>query len=104
MRRTDPHPAPARTPLRRVLIIEDDEDAGRDLRQLLRKEPGLDAEAVSDPELALRKLEEGGFSVVITDLRMPEVDGLEVIRRIQQRRLPVTVIVLTAFGGIDDAV
>jgi two-component system response regulator AtoC len=100
MRKTPPNSAPTR----RVLIIEDDPEAGNDLRKLLRHEPGLDAEAVSDPELALRRLEDGGFSIVITDLRMPDVDGLEVIRRIQQRRLPVTVIVLTAFGGIDEAV
>jgi two-component system, NtrC family, response regulator AtoC len=100
MRKSPPESPPAR----RVLIIEDDQEAGNDLRRLLRREPGLDAEAVSDPELALRRLEDGGFSIVITDLRMPDIDGLEVIRRIQQRRLPVTVIVLTAFGGIDEAV
>jgi DNA-binding NtrC family response regulator len=100
MRKSPPESLTAR----RVLIIEDDPEAGHDLRRLLRREPGIDAEAVSDPELALRRLEDGGFNVVITDLRMPDVDGLEVIRRIQQRRLPVTVIVLTAFGGIDEAV
>jgi DNA-binding NtrC family response regulator len=89
---------------RRVLIIEDDELAGKDLASLLRHEPGLEVEVMSDPEAAWRKLEEERFSVVLTDLRMPDVDGFELVRRIQDRRLPVTVIVMTAFGGVDEAV
>jgi DNA-binding NtrC family response regulator len=92
------------TALRRVLIIEDDEEAGHDLETLLRKEPNLEATAVANPVQALELLEQESFNIVITDLRMPDVDGLEVIRRVQGRRLPATVIVLTAYGGIDEAV
>src|SRR5262245_34536817 len=89
---------------RRVLIVEDDEMAAQDLEGLLSREPGLEATAVTDPLVAWRRLEQEPFSVVITDLRMPEMDGFEFIRRIQERRLPVTVIVMTAYGGVDEEV
>ncbi len=89
---------------RRVLIIEDDEQAGRDLAALLGHEAGLEVSVMTDPEAAWRRLEEERFNVVLTDLCMPGMDGFELIRRVQERRLPVTVIVMTAYGGVDEAV
>src|SRR5204863_2152051 len=55
-------------------------------------------------EQALRALLEDNYSIVITDLRMPKVDGMQLIKEVQQRGLPVTVIVTTGYGSIDEAV
>ncbi len=91
-------------PARRVLIVEDNEPARRQLQQLLQTDPQLHVDSAGDGEQALRLLAEHGYSIVITDLRMPRLDGMELIKAIQEQRLPVTVIVTTGHGSIDGAV
>jgi DNA-binding NtrC family response regulator len=99
---TDP-PAIIARPTR-VLVVEDDELARKQLTRLLQADTQLVVDAVADAKKALAALDEHSYSLVLTDLRMPGSDGLELIRDIQLRRLPVTVIVMTAFGSIDEAV
>jgi DNA-binding NtrC family response regulator len=89
---------------RRVLIVDDDEEAARDLQRLLRDEPGIEVTAITEPALALETLGAESYSVVLTDLRMPGIDGMEIVRQVQQRRLLATVIVMTGYGGIEEAV
>ena len=95
------------TPLHRptrILVVEDNDLARKQLQQLLQALPNFDVDAVADGAKALRHLEEQTYSLVLTDLRLPGFDGMELIRTVQQRRWPTTVIVMTAFGSIDDAV
>jgi DNA-binding NtrC family response regulator len=89
---------------RRILIVEDDALASRHLRQLMPADGLFQVEAVQDGAQALAKLEEQPFSLVITDLRMPHLDGMELIQAIQDRHLPVTVIVTTGEGSVEEAV
>src|SRR5262245_27867481 len=91
-------------PPRHILVVEDNELARRQLQQLLQTDPQLRVETTGDGEDALHKLAERDYSIVITDLRMPRCDGMDLIREVQQRRLPVTVIVTTGHGSIGDAV
>jgi DNA-binding NtrC family response regulator len=95
---------PESTPRRRILIVEDNEAAGRKLQELLREVPHVEVECTTSAEHALETLIDQNHSIVITDLRMPGLDGMDLIREVQQRRLPVTVIVTTGHGSIDDAV
>src|SRR5262249_24488495 len=53
---------------------------------------------------ALEALVESNYSLVLTDLKMPGVDGMQLIEEVQKRRLPVTVIVTTGHGSIEEAV
>jgi DNA-binding NtrC family response regulator len=99
----EPRPTEPEKP-RRVLIVDDDAEAARDLQRLLRGEPGLDVAAVTDPAAALETLAAAPYSVVLTDLRMPGMDGLELVREVQRRRLLATVIVMTGYGGVEEAV
>jgi DNA-binding NtrC family response regulator len=94
---------PGRLP-RRILIVDDNNLAGRELAQWLSDGPDLKVDSVTDGSQALKKLEENHYSVVITDLRMPHLDGMELIQEVQKRRLPVTIIVITGHGSIDEAV
>src|SRR5438093_872730 len=89
---------------RRLLIVEDNEVARRQLQQLLQTDLQLQVDVTGDGQKALQDLTEHSYSIVITDLRMPRLDGMELIREVQQRRLPVTVIVTTGHGSIDEAV
>jgi DNA-binding NtrC family response regulator len=89
---------------RRILIVEDNEVARRQLQQLLQSDLNLQVDATGDGHKALQDLAEHNYSIVVTDLRMPRLDGMELIREVQQRRLPVTIIVTTGHGSIDEAV
>jgi DNA-binding NtrC family response regulator len=89
---------------RRILIVEDNEVARRQLQQLLQSDLSLQVDVTGDGHKALQDLGEHNYSIVITDLRMPRLDGMELIREVQQRRLPVTIIVTTGHGSIDEAV
>ena len=99
-----PVPNEAESVPRRILIVEDNEVARRQLQQLLQSDLKLQVDATGDGQKALQDLTEHNYSIVITDLRMPRLDGMELIREVQQRRLPVTIIVTTGHGSIDEAV
>src|SRR5438067_13224458 len=88
---------------RRILIVEDNEAAGRQLQKCLQLDADLEVDVTNNGEKAIHLLTEHNYSMVITDLRMPRMDGLELIKQVQARGLPVTVIVTTGHGSIDDA-
>ncbi len=82
----------------RVLLVDDDEAACRLLAEVLEREGYRITSALSVDE-ALAKLErEGPFDAVLTDLRMPERDGLDLLRIVRERQPDALVLVLTAFG------
>jgi DNA-binding NtrC family response regulator len=91
-------------PCRRILIVEDQELAARHLRQALEGDRQLQVDLANDGKQALQQLLENPYSLVLTDLRMPRLDGMQLIKEVQLRRLPVTVIVTTGHGGVDEAV
>src|SRR5437762_3686272 len=55
-------------------------------------------------EAALARLAEASFDVVLTDLKMPVMDGMALLRAMHERRLPPAVVVLTGYGTIESAV
>ncbi len=91
-------------PPRGVLIVEDEEGARTKLQALLQIDPGLRVDTTKDGDQALQRLLENNYSILITDLRMPRLDGMQLLKEVQRRGLPVTVIVTTGYGSIDDAV
>jgi len=89
---------------RRVLIAEDNELTCQQLKQLLEGDPKVQVDTTGDGLEALQALIEHNYSIGITDLKMPHLSGMQLIEEVQKRRLPVTVIVTTGFGSIDEAV
>src|SRR5262245_33983736 len=102
----DTHAPAADTPAphQRILVVEDLEDTRGSLQTLLQMSLKLEVDTAEDGAKALAQLTERAYSLVITDLRMPKVDGMKLIHEIQARRLPCTVIVTTGHGSIKDAV
>jgi DNA-binding NtrC family response regulator len=91
-------------PARRILVVEDNEDTRVSFQQLLELALGVEVDLARDGNQALSLLLERPYSVMITDLRMPKLDGMKLLEEIQARRLPVTVIVTTGHGSIHEAV
>src|SRR3954451_7898295 len=96
--------APTPEPSRRILVVEDNEDTRQSFQQLLELALGVDVDLARDGNQALALLVERPYSIMITDLRMPKLDGMKLIEEVQARRLPVTIIVTTGHGSIDEAV
>jgi two-component system, NtrC family, response regulator HydG len=87
----------------KVLVIDDDPDSLQSVAAALRRD-GYDVHPFADPQAGLDSLAEGGGDVVITDLRMPGLTGMDVIRHVVRRSPGVPVIVLTAYGTVESAV
>jgi two-component system response regulator AtoC len=89
---------------RRILLADDSQTTSEQLRTLLESGDQFKVDTVADGEAALQALTEHPYSILLTDLQMPRLDGMKLIECIQERKLPVTVIVMTGFGSIDQAV
>lgn len=87
----------------RVLVVDDNDAARSSVADVLRH-AGYDVVDSSSAVEALPTLEREAFDVVVTDLQMPGMDGLEFIRQISQRRLEVQVLMVTAHATIASAV
>jgi DNA-binding NtrC family response regulator len=102
------HPTPKAGPAdqRRVLIAEDNEPARQQMRDLLEAEHGLLVDTAGDGREALKLLtdDKHNYSIFLTDLKMPGLDGMQLIKEIRKESIPVTVIVMTGFGSVQDAV
>ena len=91
------------TPRDRVLIVEDDPTTRVGLTELVRTW-GFATDAAADGEEALRRITEFRPSIIITDLVMPRMGGLELLRVVRQEGTDLTVIILTAQGTVETAV
>ncbi|HZS36226.1 MAG TPA: sigma-54 dependent transcriptional regulator [Polyangia bacterium] len=89
--------------LKRVLVVDDEESLRHMLVVLLKRE-GYEPTAVASGEAALAELARESYDVVLSDVRMPKLGGLELVDEIQKRQIPTTVILMTAFGSVDIAV
>ena len=87
----------------RILIVDDEANARTALAELLRDE-GYLVETAADGFKALPKLEEFSPDLVVTDLKMPGLSGLELMDKVRERDPECVVIVMTAFGAIESAV
>ena len=87
----------------RILLVDDDADLLR-LMQLRLEANNLEVRAVDNARSALTELASSKPHMVVTDLRMPGMDGMALFEEIQQRYLHLPVIILTAHGTIPDAV
>ena len=88
---------------RRILLVDDDADLLH-LISVRLKANGFEVNAVNSAQTALTRLPVFRPHVVVTDLRMPGMDGMELFELIQQRNLRLPVIMLTAHGTIPEAV
>jgi DNA-binding NtrC family response regulator len=87
----------------RTLLVEDEANMVRTLTKILERK-GYVVDAAGTGEEALRKLGEADYDLVITDLNMPVMDGMQLLREMHARQLTPATIVLTGHGTIQSAV
>jgi DNA-binding response OmpR family regulator len=83
---------------KRILVVEDDEE----MRSLLKdffEEDGFEIDTVSNGSEAFRKIAREPFNLIITDIRMPGLTGLDILPGIKKLQPEVSIIVITAFGS-----
>ncbi len=87
----------------RILVVDDEEVARKNLAHILAKEDYKVLTASNGAE-ALKKLESSEFDVVLTDLKMEKIDGMEILKRSKMRYPDTEIIMMTGYATIDTAV
>ena len=88
---------------RHVLIVEDEQIIRNTLREFLTSEGFLVAEAASTAE-ALNLARQRDFAVAICDVRLPDGDGIQLLKRLKQMNAELFVLIITAYATVENAV
>ena len=86
------------------ILVVDDEQKMRDLLSMMLERKGFKVDKASNGRHALEILHKNTYDVVISDIKMPEMDGRELIKTLRQEKILTPVIFITAFATIDSAV
>ena len=89
--------------LPRILIVDDEPDI-LELLELSLNRMGLEVERAMSVREAIQRLDANTYNLCLTDMRMPDGEGLEIVRHITQHNLDVPVAVITAHGNLDNAI
>jgi DNA-binding response OmpR family regulator len=86
-----------------ILIVDDEKNIRLTLSMALEA-LGVEVDSAEDGEEALAKLKEKEFGLILLDLHMPGVDGMEVLRQVREIRPDIRVVIITAYGTVELAV
>ncbi|MDJ0766187.1 MAG: sigma-54 dependent transcriptional regulator [Myxococcota bacterium] len=89
--------------MKRILVVDDIESIRVTLSALLSHR-GYRVTAAANAKAALEILSAGEIDIVLADVRMPDMDGIELTRQIVSSKIPVTVVVMSAYGSVDNAI
>jgi two-component system response regulator PilR (NtrC family) len=108
------NPADYKTPIKRLLmtvrqnssriLVVDDEESLREVLTIMLHREGYRVDAAADGAQALMRLKEYAYDLVISDIKMPRLDGFELLRHIKDRTPETAVIMITAFSSTEEAV
>lgn len=88
----------------KILVVDDEPDMLQLLARSLAPDLGCRVETAASGKDALRMLDGGHFDLAVVDIKMPEMDGLELLELIKRKWPDLTVVMMTAYGSIDTAV
>ena len=94
---------PIEVPSVRILIVDDDKEI-RDFMQSLLEKDGFIVKTIGDSTLVEDEIRQGDYHVMILDLMMPKLDGIEVLKKIRAIDSDIAVIIFTAHPNLDSAV
>lgn len=90
--------------MKRILVVDDDMAMGEMCKELLKSKGYSSDVATSGKEAIEKVFREGMYSIVLTDLVMPDIDGIEVLKRVKQQNPNIDVVVMTSYGTVSNAV
>ena len=93
----------ASAPGRRILVIDDEASIGLSCKRILGRH-GHDVQAYDDPQTGLQAALVGDFDVLLVDLVMPEIDGLEILKRVKAAGVSCEVVIITGYSTVESAV
>jgi DNA-binding NtrC family response regulator len=88
----------------RSILILDDEEMIRELLNETFEKKGYDVDTAVNGKETLQKLEEKPFDLLITDLRLPDISGMQILTKVKKKNPDLGVIMITAYGSIKNAV
>ena len=91
------------TEIAKLLVVDDEAIALNNLTYILKKE-GYDVTGTQSGPRALKHIEEGEFNLVLTDLKMEKVDGMQLLKRTKELYPDTEVIMITGFATVDSAI
>jgi CheY-like chemotaxis protein len=86
-----------------VLVVDDEKTVCHSCKKILTRE-GYDVDMALSAEEALSKVRGNGFDAVITDWKMPKIDGLELTRRIKEEKPAIVVVLITGYPSVESSV
>ncbi|RMD97653.1 MAG: sigma-54-dependent Fis family transcriptional regulator, partial [Deltaproteobacteria bacterium] len=87
----------------RILVVDDEVEMLVSLKKILSRQ-GFTVEGTTEPEAAIAMIATGAFDLLLTDLKMPGMDGVELLKRVKQIQPDLIVIILTGYARVDTAV
>ena len=87
----------------RLLIVDDEPDMLKLLSMIIREKTPYEAVTTNNPQEALEFAKKGGFDLVITDLKMPGLDGMDLLDAVKKVDEDIPVIIITAYGTVESA-
>jgi len=86
-----------------VLLVEDESSVARGLAMVMREE-GYDVDVADTGQGALDKFMASEFDLLVADLRLPDMDGMDVIQRVREKRPKTNVVIITGYPSVSSAV
>jgi two-component system, OmpR family, alkaline phosphatase synthesis response regulator PhoP len=86
-----------------ILVVDDEQNLRHTLAFILKR-AGYFVTTAENAQEALNSLQSGAFDLIILDLKMPDVDGLSLLKHIRQTHVNLPVFILTAYGSLDSAI
>ncbi len=88
---------------RKILIVDDEEIIRNSLSYFLSSE-GFEVDLAENGKTALKKIEEVSYEIIISDINMPEMDGIELLKNVSEIRPETFFVIITAYGSLETAI
>jgi len=89
---------------KRVLILDDEQDILNILERFFNRRALIDVETITNPHQALNRISSGEIDLLLTDIMMPDMNGIEVLKSVKSSNPSVKVLMMTAFSTLDKIV
>jgi DNA-binding NtrC family response regulator len=87
----------------KILIVDDEPDMLKLLSMIIREKSPYEVTTTNNPVEAIELAKKGGFDLVISDLKMPGLDGIEIIEAVKRLDEDTPVVIITAYGTVESA-